>query len=470
VNSTLTAVPGTWAPAGVTLSYEWRRNGAAISGATTSTYVPVSGDVGHTITVFVTGEFSGYLSATALSAPTPSVTAEPSVTGGTVSITGTVTVGSTLTVVVAGWTPAGLSYAYKWNRDGSPISGATSTTYVLGLADVGHTLSVAVTGSLAGYLPATVVSGLTAAVPQPAVAPGTVSITGTAAVSGTLTANPGSWTPTGVSLTYQWRRGGGAITGATSATYQPVAADVGLTLTVAVTGTKAGYTSATAVSAATPAILSATSALAYQPFVKASYQDFLGRAPSASELTAKSTALAQGTVSKADYLASLTTSDEWLTAIVTQMYLDTLKRTPDPGGLANWVSWLRSGRFTVAEVASRFYSSDEYYRVSANSNTAIWVTLLYQKLLNRTPDPQGLQFWIANTAKYGRDWVAYNFYQSEETRMLRVEAMYQKLLSREPDSVGWPFWTARVLRTGDLQLAWEIANSDEYWDKAHTRF
>jgi len=36
--------------------------------------------------------------------------------------------------------------------------------------------------------------------------------------------------------------------------------------------------------------------------------------------------------------------------------------------------------------------------------------------------------------------------------------------------VGWPFWTARVLSTGDLQLAWEVANSDEYWDKAHTRY
>jgi len=68
------------------------------------------------------------------------------------------------------------------------------------------------------------------------------------------------------------------------------------------------------------------------------------------------------------------------------------------------------------------------------------------------------------------DWVAYNFYQLEETRMRRVEAIYQTLLFREPDLVGWPFWTARVLSTGDLQLAWEVANSDEYWEKAHTRY
>ncbi len=98
------------------------------------------------------------------------------------------------------------------------------------------------------------------------------------------------------------------------------------------------------------------------------------------------------------------------------------------------------------------------------------MTLLYQKLLNRTPDPQGLQFWIDSTGKYSRDWVASNFYQSAETRMRRVEAMYLALLYRGPDAIGWPFWTARVLSTGDLTLAWEIANSDEYWEKAHVRF
>jgi hypothetical protein len=98
------------------------------------------------------------------------------------------------------------------------------------------------------------------------------------------------------------------------------------------------------------------------------------------------------------------------------------------------------------------------------------VQLLYQKLLTRTADSAGLPFWIANAGTYGKDWVAYNFYQSQETRMRRVEVIYQTLLFREPDAVGWPFWTARVLSTGDLQLAWEVANSDEYWDKAHTRY
>jgi hypothetical protein len=208
----------------------------------------------------------------------------------------------------------------------------------------------------------------------------------------------------------------------------------------------------------------------YESFVNASYEDFLGRLPAAAEVAFQSNALMTGVVSRADYLASLSRSDEWLSAIVTKMYLDTLSRTPDAGGLSGWVSWLREGRFTVAETASRFYASDEYFAVAAAGSTSAWVTLLYQRLLNRDPDSAGLPFWIANTDKYGRDWVAYNFYQSEESRLRRVENIYQALLYREPDAVGWPFWAARVLSTGDLQLAWEVANSEEYWQRAQVRF
>jgi len=390
-------------------------------------------------------------------------------TGTAPDITGAVYVGETAQATLH-WVPTPMSVTYQWYRDGVAIDGATSGTYVTTADDVNLPITVSATASDSGYVP---ISGTSAAlVPQlglPMTA-GTPTITGSAALSYTLTSHPGTWDPADVALAYQWLRDGVIIPGATTSTYSPVGADAGRTLAVKVTGSKAGYESATAESAATPVIQSGTSALAYEAFVKASYQDFLGRQPTADEVASWSGKLSSGTVSKADYLASLSKSDEWLTAIVTKMYRDTLNRDPDPGGLADWVSWLRSGRFTVAEVASRFYSSNEYYTVTAGGDTSTWVTLLYQKLLNRTPDGQGLQFWINKTNQYGRDWVTYNFYQSPESRMRRVEAIYQTLLFREPDSVGWPFWTARVLWTGDLQLAWEVANSDEYWTKAHIRY
>jgi len=208
----------------------------------------------------------------------------------------------------------------------------------------------------------------------------------------------------------------------------------------------------------------------YAAFVKVSYQDFLGRTPSQAETDFQTQALASGRTSKLPYLMSLATADEWLTAIVTKDYQDTLGRAPDATGLADWVSWLRSGRFTPAQVASLFYSSDEYYAKVGGAPTP-WITSLYVKLLGRQPDAAGLQFWINYTTNpaYGKSWVASQFYQSVESRQVRVTKMYQLLLQRDPDPTGLSFWTDRVLATGDIALAVDIANSDEYWQKAQTR-
>lgn len=58
--STLTARPGSWGPAPVKFSYQWKRNGVAIPKATKSTYKVGGADLGRNITVTVTGSKSGY--------------------------------------------------------------------------------------------------------------------------------------------------------------------------------------------------------------------------------------------------------------------------------------------------------------------------------------------------------------------------------------------------------------------------
>lgn len=79
----------------------------------------------------------------------------------------------------------------------------------------------------------------------------TPTITGNATVGSKLTAKPGTW-DSGVALTYQWLRQGVAV--ATGATYTTSSSDLGKSITVAVTGTKSGYKSATTTS--TPVIVS----------------------------------------------------------------------------------------------------------------------------------------------------------------------------------------------------------------------
>jgi len=76
VGATLTAAAGTWQPA-ATLQYQWRRDGAAISGATGTTYTVTKSDRGAQLTVAVTGTRGGFWPVTkassAVTIPTPVV-------------------------------------------------------------------------------------------------------------------------------------------------------------------------------------------------------------------------------------------------------------------------------------------------------------------------------------------------------------------------------------------------------------
>jgi len=97
---------------------------------------------------------------------------------------------------------------------------------------------------------------------------GAPTIGGTAQVGRTLTATPGSWSPsTGLGHLYQWFRGNVPITGATAPTYTPTATDIGKVFKVQVTAFKAGYLSTSSTSAATAAVIPAVVANTSLPSV-----------------------------------------------------------------------------------------------------------------------------------------------------------------------------------------------------------
>ncbi|MEW1954929.1 carboxypeptidase regulatory-like domain-containing protein [Terrabacter sp. NPDC080008] len=259
VGSTLTAAPGTWGPSPVTLAYQWRRNGTAITGATAATYVLSAADKGTTVTVSVTGSKTAYTTASRTSAATVAVAAGTLSAAPTPTISGTAKVGYRLTAAPGTWGPAPVTLAYQWRRNGVAITGATGSTYLLGAADLATRTTVTVTGSKAGYTSIARTSAATAAVVAGTLtATPTPKITGTVKVGYRLTATPGTWSPAPVTLGYQWRRNGVAITGATGSTYLLGAADRTTKITVTVTGRKAGYTTIARTSAATVAVATGT--------------------------------------------------------------------------------------------------------------------------------------------------------------------------------------------------------------------
>lgn len=255
VGQVLTANSGTWGPSGVTLAYQWLRDGAPIGGATNGTYTVAPEDVGATVAVAVTGSLEGYTSTTRTSAATGAVVPGALTSTPTPTITGVVEVGQTVTAVPGTWAPEPVVLSYQWKRAGVPIEGATMSAYDIVAEDAGSSLSVEVTGSKAGYLSVTRTSDPTAAIPLQVLSPTPrPTISGTTRVGELLTASAGEWGPGDVQLAYQWLRGGQPIPGANGSSYELQPADEGARIAVQVTGSRTGYASVTQTSANTKAI------------------------------------------------------------------------------------------------------------------------------------------------------------------------------------------------------------------------
>ena len=163
VGNTLSTTNGTWVNSPTSYSYQWQRNGTTnIGGATSSTYVLTSADVGSTINCRVTATNS-VGSSTANSNSTASITSAPVNTVAPV-VSGTPTQGQTLSTTNGTWNYSPTSYSYQWQRNNTTnIGGATSSTYVLTISDVGSTINCRVTASNASGS-ATANSNSTAAV------------------------------------------------------------------------------------------------------------------------------------------------------------------------------------------------------------------------------------------------------------------------------------------------------------------
>ena len=215
-----------------TISYQWKKNGAAISGATAASYATpatTNADNGAQFTVVLTDGSESLTSNAAIltvtSAPVaPSILTQPA--------NKTVAAGQTATFSVTATGTAPLTY--QWKKNGAAISGATLASYTTPAtagSDSGAKFTVTVTNSVSSATsnPATLtVETLPSITTQPASRTVTAGQTATFSVSATGTGT----------LSYQWKKGGAAISGATAATYitpATVAADNGSQFTVTVT-------------------------------------------------------------------------------------------------------------------------------------------------------------------------------------------------------------------------------------------
>jgi large repetitive protein len=185
--ATLTLSQGTWQGTGLAFGFGWQRcdaNGdscSTIAGATGTKYTLARADVGNRIrgAVIASNESGSTTAYTPLSAIVGSLL-EP-VNTSLPTITGAAAVGHVLSAGTGAWsgsTP--FQFYYQWARSNSkggfdPIAQATSTTYKLTSADLGHQLFVQIKAQNK-YGPAWADSKPTSTVTATAAAPGVVSV------------------------------------------------------------------------------------------------------------------------------------------------------------------------------------------------------------------------------------------------------------------------------------------------------
>jgi hypothetical protein len=241
VGMTLTASGNYWYPTPTTVRYQWMRDGVDIDGATSSTYIATTADVGHVLTFRMTGSHAEYPDAVVVSNPSqPVLKAFDSIS--TPTISGIPQAGVPVTPSLVPWVPAPTYSGFDWYVNGNyKGSGATFTPTG---GEVGGTLTVTAYGSSA-------TRGLTvspqSAPSQPIVANpyalGPVTI-GSVHLNRTVTvkfATP----PAGITIGYQWKIDSAPILGATDSTYTPEGSDWGHHLSVSVTTSGSGYATST---------------------------------------------------------------------------------------------------------------------------------------------------------------------------------------------------------------------------------
>jgi hypothetical protein len=145
VGQTLSTTNGTFTgTAPLVYTYQWKRDGVSIGGATIGTYLLVVADAGKTITCAVTAtNAAGSASATSNGLAIENVPVNSILP----VITGTAIVGSILTASNGTWSNNPTSYTYQWKRNGANIGAATNSTYLLVLADQGTDITVTVTAT-----------------------------------------------------------------------------------------------------------------------------------------------------------------------------------------------------------------------------------------------------------------------------------------------------------------------------------
>jgi len=195
-----------------TLSYQWYKDGSALSGATSASLslsAVTSANAGS-YTVKVTNS-GGNITSSAATLTVNAAAVAPSISTQPTSLTVTSGQAASFSVVAAGTAP----FTYQWYKDGAQVINATSATLSLGNVSSGNagSYTVKVTNSAGNITSAAATLTVNALVIAPAITAQPTNSTVTAGQNSSFSVIASGTAP----LSYQWYKDGSALSGATSA-------------------------------------------------------------------------------------------------------------------------------------------------------------------------------------------------------------------------------------------------------------
>jgi len=205
-------------------------------------------------------------------------------------------------------------------------------------------------------------------------------------------------------------------------------------------------------------------------FVNQLYNDILSRPATDADASGWVSLLDRNAIDRTHVALALSTSTEYISDQVEASYLARLGRDADPKGLAFWVDYIHHGA-TLEDLEISFLGTPEYYSSAGalypgHSPAEAFVYAVYNDVLGRNPDSNGLGYWVGRLNAGDPAWhLAASVVRGTEAMSNRVTSDYQMLLGREPDTRGRDAWVAQLLAgTRDETLLAELAGSDEYWN------
>jgi hypothetical protein len=237
LGSVLTTTNGTWTNSPTSYTYQWKR-GATNIGTNASTYTLVIADSTAAITCVVTATNAGGSTPATSNTITAGNYAPVNLTL-PFAFASSLYVGGQIETTNGTWSGSPTSFTYQWKRGATNI-GTNANIYILVEADAGLNITCVVTATNAiGSTPAT----SSTIVPLALAAPTNIDLPviddGTTWMVGMIIGFTGNnWDGNPVpTLTYQWQRTGGNISGATDETYELTPSDEGYMVGVKCTAT-----------------------------------------------------------------------------------------------------------------------------------------------------------------------------------------------------------------------------------------